>query len=281
MSLLTQVIVKFVGKAFSFPNKSLDKNTKKPTDEAAVSQKTEKLLVPKEHEESASLTRWDGLVNLAMMMGAVIILKLFLGLFVHSSDVSDVVIPVVNLLPKIGHLPLSLLLYPVFAMLLTYRIEFLLLTHQIRWEYALCSYIAVLATGLVLPVISLRRHEDLDLLIQNLVVCLFFIILTLKLVSFIQVNKSHRDALEANENIEIPVNLSIRDLASFWFSPNLVYRPQESSNKQVRVLYVLKKVVEVFLLQALSRQGMLFMPNILDELLGAADNEDMILFLER
>jgi len=281
MSLLTQVIVKFVGKAFSFPNKSLDKNTKKPTDEAAVSQKPEKLLVPKEHEECASLTRWDGLVNLAMMMGAVIILKLFLGLFVHSSNASDVVIPVVNLLPKIGHLPLSLLLYPVFAMLLTYRIEFLLSTHQIRWEYALCSYIAVLATGLVLPVISLRRHEDLDLLIQNLVVCLFFIILTLKLVSFIQVNKSHRDALEANENIEIPVNLSIRDLASFWFSPNLVYRPQESSNKQVRVLYVLKKAVEVFLLQALSRQGMLFMPNIVDELLGAADNEDMILFLER
>ena len=280
MSLLTQVIVKFVGKAFSFPNKSLDKNTKKPTDEAAVSQKTEKLLVPKEHEESASLTRWGGLVNLAMMMGAVIILKIFLGLFVHSSDVSDVVIPVVNLLPKIGPLPLSLL-YPVFAMLLIYRIEFLLSTHQIRWEYALCSYIAVLATGLVLPVISLRRHEDLDLLIQNLVVCLFFIILTLKLVSFIQVNKSYREALEANENIEIPVNLSIRDLARFWFSPNLVYRPQESSNKQVRVLYVLKKAVEVFLLQALSRQGMLFMPNIVDELLGAADNEDMILFLER
>jgi len=260
----------------------LDKNTKKTTDdEAVVSHKTEKLLVPKEHEECASLTRWDGLVNLAMMMGAVIILKLFLGLFVHSSDVSDVVIPVVNLLPKIGHLPLSLLLYPVFTMLLIYRIEFLLSTQQIRWEYALGSYIAVLATGLVLPVISLRRHEDLDLLIQNLVVCLFYIILTLKLVSFIQVNKGYREALEASENIEIPVNLSIRNLASVWCSPNLVYRPRESPNKQVRVLYVLKKVVEVFLLQALSRQGMLCMPNIVNELLGAADDEDMILLLER
>jgi len=280
--LLTQVIVKFVGKAFSFPNRSLDKNTKKTTDdEAVVSHKTEKLLVPKQHEECASLKRWDGLVNLAMMMGAVIIFKLFLGLFVHSNNVSDVVIPVVNLLPKIGYLPLSLLLYPVFAMLMTYRIEFLLSTYQIRWEYALCSYIAVLATGLVLPVISLRRHEDLDLLIQNLVVCLFFIILTLKLVSFIQVNKGYREALEASENIEIPINLSIRNLASFWFSPNLVYRPRESPNKQVRVLYVLKKVMEVFLLQALSRQGMLFMPNIVNELLGAADNEDMILLLER
>jgi len=281
MSFLTQVIVKFVGKAFSFPNRSLDKNTKKSTDEAAVSHKNEKLLVPEVHEESASLSRWDGLVNLAMMMGVVIILKLFLGLFVHSYDDNDVVIPVVNLVPNIGHLPLSLLLYPVFAMLLTYRMEFLLSTSRIRWEWALCSYIAVLATGLVLPVISLRRQADLDLLIQNLVVCLFYIILTLKLVSFIQVNKSYREALESNQNIEVPVILSLRNLASFWFSPNLVYRPQASSNKQMRVLHVLMKVVEVLVLQALSRQGMLFMPNIVDKLLGAADNEDMILFWER
>merc|ERR1712002_255067 len=204
------------GKAFSFPNRSLDKNTKKSTDEAAVSQNNEKLLVPKVHEESATLSRWDGLVNLAMMMGVVIILKLFLGLFVHSYDDNDVVIPVVNLVPNIGHLPLSLLLYPVFAMLLTYRVEFLLSTCRIRWEWALCSYIAVLATGLVLPVISLRRQAELDLLIQNLVVCLFYIILTLKLVSFIQVNKSYREALESNQNIKVPVILSLRNLASFW-----------------------------------------------------------------
>merc|ERR1719219_1267563 len=92
--------------------------------------------------------------------------------------------PIVNFVPKIDLLPLTLLLYPVFAMLLTYRLEFLLSRCQIiRWEYALCLYAAVITTGLALPVVYLRRKEDLDLLIQNLVVVLFYIVLALKLVA--------------------------------------------------------------------------------------------------
>merc|ERR1712212_441232 len=289
MSLLAQMIVKFVGKAVSLPKRSLDKDIKKPTEEAAVSPNLEKSLVPKEKEEStsaSSLTKWDGLLNLIMMMGVVIILKLFLGLLVGSSTNNnryDEVFPAVNFVPKIDLLPLSLLLYPVFAMLLIYRIEFLLSRRQIRWECALVLYVVVITTGLAMPVVSLRRVENLDLLIQNLVVCLFFIILTLKLVSFIQVNKRFREKPkpENKENIEYPSNLSLSNLAYFWLSPTLVYRPQESSCKEIRVGFTEKKVVEVFVLQAIARQGMLLMPHVVEESLEAADNEDLLLFSER
>merc|ERR1712212_310859 len=288
MSLLAQMIVKFVGKAVSLPKRSLDKDIKKPTEEAAVSPNQEKSLVPKEKEGStfaSSLTKWDGLLNLIMMMGVVIILKLFLRLLVDSSTniKYDEVFPAVNFVPKIDLLPLSLLLYPVFAMLLIYRIEFLLSRRQIRWECALVLYVVVITTGLAMPVVSLRRVENLDLLIQNLVVCLFFIILTLKLVSFIQVNKRFREKPkpENKGSIEYPANLSLSNLAYFWLSPTLVYRPQESPCKEIRVGFTVKKVVEVFVLQAIARQGMLLMPNVVEESLEAADNEDLLLFLER
>jgi len=286
MSLLAQMIVNFVGKAVSLPKRSLDKDTKKPTEEAAVSPNLEKSLVPKEKEEStsaSSLSKWDGLLNLIMMMGVVIILKLFLGLLVGSSTNSkyDEVFPAINFVPKIDLLPLSLLLYPVFAMLLIYRIEFLLSRRQIRWECALVFYAVVITTGLAMPVVSLRRIENLDLLLQNLVVCLFFIILTLKLVSFIQVNKRFREKPESTESIEYPANLSIINLVCFWLSPTLVYQPQESPCNKIRVEFIVKKVVEVFFLQAIARQGMLLMPQVVEESLRAVDNEDLLLFLER
>jgi len=280
MSLLAQMIVKFVGKAVSFPKSSLDKDTKKPTEEAAV-----KSLVPKEHEESTSatsLSSWDGFINWAVIMGVVIIVKLFLGLFVSStSNEYEEVMPVVNFVPKLDLLPLTLLLYPVYAMLLTYRLEFLLSRCQIKWEYALCLYAAVITTGLALPVVFLQRKEDLDLLIQNLNVVLFYIVLTLKLVSFIQVNKRFREKLESQESTEYPANLSLTNLAWFWLSPSLVYRPQKSPCKEIRVAFVAKKIVEVVFLQVVARQGMLLMPNVVEETLEAADKEDLLLFLER
>jgi len=280
------MIVKFVGKAVSLPKRSVDKDTKKSTEEAAASLNTEKSLVPKEKEDptsATSLSSWDGILNLTMMMGVVIILKLFLGLLVSSSTTNkyDEVFSVVSFVPKIDLLPLSLLLYPVFAMLLTFRLEFLLSRCQIRWECALGFYVAVITTGLALPVVSLRRQENLDLLLQNLVVCVSFIILALKLVSFIQVNKRFREKPERKESKEYPANLSLTNLACFWLSPTLVYRPQESPCKEIRVGFIVKKIVEVFFLQAIARQGMSLMPNVVEESLEAADNEDLLLFLER
>jgi len=132
-----------------------------------------------------------------------------------------------------------------------------------------------------LPVVFLRRKEDLDLLIQNLNVVLFYIVLTLKLVSFIQVNKRFREKLLSQEGTEYPANLSLTNLAWFWLSPSLVYRPQKSPCKDIRVVFVAKKIVEVVFLQVIARQGMLLMLKVVEETLEAADNEDLLLFLER
>ena len=121
---------------------------------------------------------------------------------------------------------------------------------------------------------TLRCQEDLDLLIQNLTVCVFFIILILKLLSFILVNKKYR--------VVNPVDPSIHKLARFMFSPTLVYQPhQMPSNGHMSVLYVLKKITEVFVLQAFVRQGAVLMPIVVEELIEAADEEDLILVLER
>jgi len=273
MSLLTQLMCKIVGKMSDIPKTSVDKDAKKPTEEDSVSQTNEKSLVP-----NTSPVGLGGLLNLALMMGVVVVLKLLLGMTVTITNHS---LPVVNLLPRISPLPLSLLLYPVFAMLLAFRIEVLVSKHQLRWEYALSCHVTTLAMCLAIPVLFLCRQNCLDLLLQNLLVCFFYIILTMKLVSFIQVNKIFREKMMTESAVDYPSNLSITNLLIFWMAPTLVYQPKECCHPPIRVRVVVKRCLELFLLQVAVRQGMLIMPSVVDELLRAAESEDLLLVIER
>jgi len=272
MSLLTQLMCKILGKISAYPKTSVDKDAKKPTEEESVSHTNEKSLVP-----STSPVGLGGLLNLALMMAVVVVLKLILGLTITIPNHS---LPVVDLLPGISLLPLSLLLYPVFALLLTFRIEVLVSKQQLRWEYALSCHVTTIAMCLAIPVLLLRRQNSLDLLLQNLLVCFFYIILTMKLVSFIQVNKIFREKM-TEAAADYPSNLGITNLLIFWMAPTLVYQPQECCHPPIRLGVVVKRCLELFLLQVAVRQGMLTMPSVVDGLLRAAESEDLLLVVER
>jgi len=280
MSLLTQLIYKIVGNVSALHNKkSVDKDAKKPTEEDSVSRSNEKSLVRNKCTVFTSPEDYGGLLNLVLMMGVVLVLKLLLGMTVIIPNYS---LPVVNPLPRISLLPLSLILYPVFAMLLTFRIEVLMSKQQLRWEYALVCYVTTLAVCLAIPVFILRRQNSLDLLLQNLLVCFFYIILTMKLVSFIQVNKISREKTMTKAAADYPINLSIANLFMFcWAAPTLVYEAQGYCLPPIRMGVVVKRCLELGLLQVAVRQGMLIMHSVVDGLLRAAESEDLLLVIER
>ena len=121
-------------------------------------------------------------------------------------------------------------------------------------------------------------------MITNLLICLSYIILTMKLNSYIQVNKLYRERQTKSNNNETscyPENLTLGSIIKFWLAPTLVYQPNEGRNPSIKVGEVLKRFLELCVLQVAVRQGMLTMPNVVSGLVKAVDNEDILLIIER
>jgi len=279
-----------VGKTFILQEKSLGKDSIKPTEDDKVSQ--EKSLVPdpggKEASSkittsntSSSLTGYDGLINLAQMLGVVVLIKLLLG---HSVTIAEEAPPLVTMIPIIPTPPLSILVFPGVAMLLAYRVELLLSQHKVSWDNALPCHLATLSMCLAIPVLVIKRQDTLDGLLFNLLVCLSYIILTMKLNSYIQVNKMYREKLATSNNNETlcyPENLSLGSIIRFWLAPTLVYQPNEGRSPSLNVWVVIKRFVELSVLQVVIRQGMLTMPSIVSGLVEAVHNDNILLIIER
>ena len=217
------------------------------------------------------------------MMTVVLLLKMFLGLIVTVP--SDVTPPsLVSVIPDILPLPNSLLLiFPGFSLLLTYRVELLTSRNKISWDNALPCHIATITTLLTLPVVCLRRQESLDGVTKNLLVCLSYIILAMKLVSYIQVNKRNRDEIVNNNNKDIhyPSDLKLGNLVYFWMSPTLTYQPNVSHSSAINLKVVMWRSLELCVVQAMVRQFMVAIPYVVVQLLNAAKKEDLLMVVER
>jgi len=216
----------------------------------------------------------------------VMLIKTFLGLF--STVPSDVTPPpyLVSIVPDITPLPhLLLLIFPGTSLLFTYRVEFLISINKISWEKALPCHIANITTILTLPVVFLSRQESLDGVTKNLIICLSYIILAMKLVSFIQVNKRNRDEMinsnNNSEEIDYPSDLTLANLVYFWMSPTLIYQPNVSHLSGIRLKVVLLRLMELCIMQVMVRQFMVAIPYFVIQLLDAAEKEDLLLVIER
>merc|ERR1719318_2555599 len=137
---------------------------------------------------------------------------------------------------------------------------------------------------LAIPVLVIKRQDTLDGLLFNLLVCLSYIILTMKLNSYIQVNKMYREKLATSNNNETlcyPENLSLGSIIRFWLAPSLVYQPNEERSPSLNVWVMIKRLLELSVLQVVIRQGMLTMPSIVSGLVEAVHNDNILLIIER
>merc|ERR1712183_1073166 len=253
-------------KSFQFPEKlpsqchsSFDKDSVKPKEESAP----EKSLVlgPTPDVCSRSATKStgrsttsnscptcnSGLINLALLMGLVTLLKIILG---FCANVNADVPTIATVIPTNFQLPLFFLVFPVIVLLLTYRVELLISQNKISWDNALPCHLATLAMVLILPAVGLRRQLHLDGLIFNLLICFSYIIMAMKLVSYIQVNKKCREEL-VNDN----------------------------TTKQLNVVFL--RALECCVLQLGVRSAIMAIPIVIVGLLEAIKSEDTVVVVER
>jgi len=287
-------------KSFQFPEKlpsqchsSFDKDPVKPKEESAP----EKSLVlgPTPDVCSRSATKStgrsttsnscptcnSGLINLALLMGLVTLLKIILG---FCANVNADVPAIATVIPTNFQLPLFFLVFPVIVLLLTYRVELLISQNKISWDNALPCHLATLAMVLILPAVGLRRQLHLDGLIFNLLICFSYIIMAMKLVSYIQVNKKCREEL-VNDNttkqVVYPANLTLGSITYFLLSPTLTYQPNVSRTSTIQLNVVFLRALECCVLQLGVRSAIMAIPNVIVGLLEAIKSEDMVVVVER
>jgi len=252
----------------------------------------------------AKLSGYDGFMNLAIMMGALALLKVLLRLslevFFDSDDLSnqkqletdlplhaffDSDVPTLApVVPTDVPLPVPFLIFPFIAFFLVYRVELLIAESRISFNTALPFYMAIIFTILTLPVVGLGPQDHLHGLISNLLICVSYIVLSMKLISYIQVNKGYREELKnSNNNVSsvYPNNLTLWNITYFWFSPNLIYNPVASRTTAIRPKFMMVRAVELFFLQVVLRSLALTIRNVVGKLVDAEKNEDFVLVIER
>eukprot|EP00092_Neocalanus_flemingeri_P015130 GFUD01016347.1.p1 GENE.GFUD01016347.1~~GFUD01016347.1.p1 ORF type:complete len:475 (+),score=71.76 GFUD01016347.1:168-1592(+) len=294
-------------KTFQFPEElhnepSLDKDSMKPKEDDVL----EKSLVPSSPlcsssrsattarstncnasssltKTSAVATSYTGLINLFLMMCAVMLMKLFLGLCAGVGVAIDWP-TLASVIPTNFSQPLPLLIFPPVVMLLTFRVELLLSQNKVSWDNALPCHLASFAMVLALPVLGLRRQDHLDGLLSNLLICVSYITLAMKLVSYVQVNKKYRDEqIASNNNGEqvYPDNITLWSIAYFWVSPTLTYQPNFSYTLSIDLKVVLYRVLELCMMHVMMRSVLLATPSVIAGLLKAVEDEELLVVIER
>ena len=179
----------------------------------------------------------------------------------------------------------ALAVYPLLALLLTFRVELLLSAGRLGWCYALICHVATLFTALALPVLLLEQQDSLDGLLMNVLLVATSIILVLKIVSYIQVNRRlRRNTCSDNNNEEsavYPDNLTLSNLFLFWCSPVVVYQPAMVGGSTIKAKCVIMRLLEIALFSFLTRALLLAFPSTLLGLIQAADRDDILTVAER
>ena len=179
----------------------------------------------------------------------------------------------------------ALVVYPVLALLLTFRVELLLSVGRLGWCYAMICHVATLLTALALPVLLLQQQDSLDGLLMNVLLVATYIILVLKIVSYIQVNRrQQRNTSSDNNNEEsavYPANLTLSNLLLFCCSPVVVYQPAVDRGSTIKAKCVIMRLLEIALFSFLTRALLLAFPSTLLGLIQAADRDDILTVAER
>jgi len=287
-------------KSFQFPENvpsqchfSFDNDSMKPKEESvpakslvlsptpnAYSRSSTKSTGPSLANNSCPTCR-SGLINFALLMGLMTFLKIMLG---FCANVNPDVPTIATVIPTNFQIPLFFLIFPVIALLLTYSVELLLSQNKIRWDNALLCHLATLAMVLIIPAAGLRRQFHVDGLIFNLLICSSYIIMAMKLVSYIQVNKKCRDELVDNNNtkqVVYPSNVTLGSITYFLLSPTLTYQPNVSRTSTIQLNVVFLRALECCVLQLGVRSAIMAIPNVVVGLLEAIKSEDAVVVVER
>ena len=161
---------------------------------------------------------------------------------------------------------------------------------QIKLEMVNTIHHVTIFTTFLIPALLLEPVVDLDGLMVNLLFNLVYIILAMKLISYIHTNRTMKEnILKSNNNCSdatiYPSSLTYKNIFLHWFSPSLVYRPAQSMTRSevipIRKLFVIYKFLETTILLMIVRAPYLIIADVTQSLLEAIKEDSSLLVLER
>ena len=163
---------------------------------------------------------------------------------------------------------------------------------QVKLEVANTVHSITIFITFLLPTLFMDGVKDLDSLMVNLFFNMVFIILALKTISYIHVNRTMRDTIiAANNNCKeaeiYPSNLTFRNIFKHWLSTSLVYRPSQLSSskdevkKPRKMLFIVYKLLETLGLLLVVRVPYLIITDVTGSLLEAVSQDATLLVIER
>ena len=177
-----------------------------------------------------------------------------------------------------------------FLFLATLQSEKLLSQNLISPSLSSVLHYIILLLSFVLPVSLSHPVEDLDGLMVSLYTTLVYLVLALKMISYVSVNKNMREVvMKSNNNCDeakiYPSNLTLKNMFIFWSSPSLVYSPASLANSVTskRYSYIVYRFFELFSLLLLVRIPFMMLSDVTMTLLNLLkmDSGFTLLAMER
>ena len=177
-----------------------------------------------------------------------------------------------------------------FLFLATLQSEKLLSQNLISPSLSSVLHYIILILSFVLPVSLSHPVEDLDGLMVSLYTTLVYIVLAVKMISYVSVNKNMREVvMKSNNNCDeakiYPSNLTLKNMIIFWCSPSLVYSPASLASNVAsrRYSYIVYRFFELFSLLLLVRIPFMMLSDVTMTLLNLLkmDSGITLLVMER
>ena len=215
-------------------------------------------------------------------------LQLFL-LHVRCSLWLAATIPPISLPPLGSILPVRLavpqlfiFLFPLQAIMVTLNVERFAVNRMVSSDLAALVHSATIISIFAIPMFYLRAETDVEGLAMNGLVSLTYLVLALKLTSFVLVLREAREKQGGKKRQELnTVDLELKSFIFFWLSPTLVYRLNPIKKYKINAWRVFHRVLEITLLCLVAKALFLMISLTTFDFLEASKTSNMLIIVDR
>ena len=185
------------------------------------------------------------------------------------------------LLPERLPIPdLVVLLYPLQAVLVTLTVDGMSEEGRVSCQLASLLHLVTIVTTFTIPVLYLTPQHDLEGLVMNVLVTCSYLVLGMKLLSFLHVRKREIEN-KSNNNLVNQVNLGYKGFILHLLSPSIVYNPSSIKEIEMNIQRILFRIFQITILGFVVKALFIFISLVTVELLQNYQEGNIVVVLDR
>ena len=177
---------------------------------------------------------------------------------------------------------LFVFLFPLQAIMVTLNVERFTSNGTVSSDLAALVHTATIISTFAIPTFYLGSETGIEGLAMNGLVTLTYLVLALKLISFVLVLRETREKQSKREKqLGNQVDLELKTFLFFWLSPILVYRLNPVKKYQISARRVFIRVLEITLLCLVANALFLIISLTTLDFLEASQTSNILLMVDR